>query len=351
MRRFNLLFIIIPLVFLTLTFIYKSLNRNSASFFGVAENQETEINLEHEATINTIKVSEGQSVTKGTLLMEVTWSELEFKMSALNHEITELSSRDRISQAEIKGNLERYKAMRLDKMDEIQGRIRLMESENLMNQQLFAGLKSLPSAEPNASASVYQTKLQNLREELRLSIEPLDIEISNLEHELRISHIPAQTEIGKLKNEIELYEKKRDHLQLCAPSDGLVGTIHCRVGENIPGFNVLISFYEANPNTVIAYLHESLSTQISIGDSLNVTSTLHPTETYKGKISGLGHRIVEIPERLRKIPEIKTYGREVLIEIPTSNNFLQKEKVVLQRLDTAPFSLLSFFKGPFSSHS
>jgi hypothetical protein len=46
-------------------------------------------------------------------------------------------------------------------------------------------------------------------------------------------------------------------------------------------------------------------------------------------VIGMGHRIVEIPERLRKIPEIKTYGREVLIQIPSDNKFLQKEKVVL----------------------
>ncbi len=349
MRRFNLLFAFIPILFLGLYFIYKGFNKSSASFYGVAENQETEINLEHEATINKINVSEGQYVAKGTLLMEVSWSELEFKVSALHHEITELSARDVISQNEIKGNLERYKALRAEKADDIQAQIRLMESENLLNQQLFADLKSLPASSPQSTASVYQTKLQNLREELRLSLEPLDIEISKLQKELKLSHVPVQSEIGKLKNEIALYEHERDRLQIYAPSDGLVGTIHCRVGENIPSFNVLISFYEQNPNTVIAYLHESLSTQIKVGDSLHVTSTLHPEEKYIGRVSGLGHRIVEIPERLRKIPEIKTYGREVLIEIPTNNGFLQKEKVMLQRLDTIPFSFMSVLTQPLSS--
>jgi hypothetical protein len=46
----------------------------------------------------------------------------------------------------------------------------------------------------------------------------------------------------------------------------------------------------------------------------------------------LGSRIVEIPERLRKNPDLKTYGREVLIAIPPSNLFLQKEKVILNLL-------------------
>ncbi|MBK9983046.1 MAG: hypothetical protein IPP15_11590 [Saprospiraceae bacterium] len=351
MRRINLLFLFIPVVFLALIFIYQGLNHSTANFFGVAENQETQINLEHAATVRKINVSEGEFVTKGTLLMEVNWSALDFKLSALNHDVSELTARDQLSQAEIKSNLNRYTALRAEKAEDIQARIRLMESENLLNQQLFTDLKSLPSTDIKSSSSVYDTRLQSLREELRLSLEPLDIEIAQLEHELKSAHIPAQTEIGKLKNEIELYEKERKELEIYAPSDGLVGSIHCRIGENIPEFNALISFYERNPNTVIAYLHESLSLQIKVGDSLSVVSTLHPDETCIGRVSGLGHRIVEIPERLRKIPEIKTYGREVLIEIPSNNNFLQKEKVILQRWPAEPFSFLSFFQKSFHTTS
>jgi hypothetical protein len=44
-----------------------------------------------------------------------------------------------------------------------------------------------------------------------------------------------------------------------------------------------------------------------------------------GRVSGLGQCVVEIPERLRKIPELKTYGREVLIEIPHDNSFCKRK--------------------------
>ncbi|HZV67943.1 MAG TPA: efflux RND transporter periplasmic adaptor subunit [Saprospiraceae bacterium] len=351
MRRINLLFIFIPVLFFTLFIIYRGLNRNSANFFGVAENQETQINLDHAVTVQKINVSEGQFVTKGALLMEVNWSALAFKLSSLSHDVSELTARDRLSQIEIRNNLNKYIALRAEKAEDIQARIRLMESENLLNQQLFENLKSLPGNESKPSSSVYETRLQSLRQELRLSLEPIDIEIAHLQQELKLSHIPAQTEIGKLKNEIELYEKEKDHLLIYAPSDGLVGSLHCRIGENIPEFNALISFYEQSPNTVIAYLHESLSLEIKVGDSLRVTSTLHPDETCMGKVSGLGHRIVEIPERLRKIPEIKTYGREVLIQIPSTNHFLQKEKVILQRLPVSAFSFLSLLERAFPKTS
>ena len=217
-----------------------------------------------------------------------------------------------------------------------------MEAEQTLNKNLFVDLKSLP-VDTNQSNSVYATKLQSLRDELVLAVEPIDIEIARLEQEMRLSGIPAQMELGKMKREVDLYKKEQGQLELYAPSDGLIGSIHCKPGENIPSFNTLISFYEQSPNTVVAYLHESLSTELKVGDSLIVASTLHPEETCLGRVAGLGHRIVEIPERLRKIPEIKSYGREVLIAIPGDNHFLQKEKVMLQRLHGPAFKGISFF--------
>lgn len=349
MRRINLLYLVIPLTVWALFAIYGYLNRSTASFYGVAENQETQINLDYPVTINRIYVTQGRFVSKGTLLMEVTRTAFDFKMSDLSHSISELQARDQINVAEIRGELERLRAERAEKTGEIQAEIRLLESERTLNRNLFRDLKSLPVPDTlTDSASPYAAKLQTLRDELRLAAEPFDVEIARLQQTLKIAGIPAQTQISKLQKEIDLYHKEQERLKIFAPADGLVGSVHCRAGENVPDFNPLISFYEQNPNTVVAYVHESMILQIRVGDSLNVVSSLHPEERCRGRVSGLGHRVVEIPERLRKIPEIKTYGREILIEIPADNNFLQKEKVVLQRLDQEATSFLSFFKRPFS---
>ncbi|MBP7239506.1 MAG: efflux RND transporter periplasmic adaptor subunit [Saprospiraceae bacterium] len=349
MRRINLLFISIPLLLLVLLVVTKNLNRSTSNFFGVAENQETQINLEHACSIDSIYVTEGQFVSKGALLLEVTRSALDFKMSELTHDISELLARDRLNIDDIKGDLERIRAQRAEKMGSIQARIKILESEQTLNQSLFLDLQSVPSTvSPTVESTPYLAKLQTLNDELRLAIEPLDVEIHRLEQELKIAAIPAQTQISKLEKEIDLYHREQEQLKIYAPSDGLIGSIHCHVGENIPSFNVLISFYEQNPNTVVAYVHESLSLEVKVGDSLAVSSSLHPDETCLGRVSGLGHRIVEIPERLRKIPEIKSYGREVLIEIPATNNFLQKEKVVLRRLNLPNASFFSLFLQPIS---
>jgi len=350
MRRINILYLAIPLVLYGLLMIYRGVNRSTASFFGVAENQETEINLEHDATVGHIYVTQGQFVTKGTLLLEVRRSMLDYKMSELQHNISSMLVQDQLNTIEIQGRLDRLKAERAEKVGSIQASIRVLESEEALNRELFHNLKSIPS-DSAASSAPYNAKLAALHEEMRLTVEPIDAEIHQLETALKIMAVPMQNEVSSLKEEIEQFQKEQDQLKILAPADGLVGSIHSQPGENVKAFEALISFYEKNPNTVVAYLHESLSMKIKVGDSLSVTSSLHSDEHCLGRVSGLGHRIVEIPERLRKIPEVKTYGREVLIEIPHDNSFLQKEKVVLQWLNPPSSSMLVFAPWPFSSGS
>ena len=137
----------------------------------------------------------------------------------------------------------------------------------------------------------------------------------------------------KLEQEKNYYKGEQEHLTIKAPKDGLIGNIHCLEGENKSSFSTLITFYERNPTLVKGYVHENLIVHVEVNDTLEVSSSLHPEHKRYGTVVGLGSRIVEIPERLRKIPDLKTYGREVLIQIPPDNPFLQKEKVVLNFLN------------------
>ncbi len=348
MRRINVLYLVLPLVIWALYALFNYLSRGTATFYGVAENLETQINLDHAVTVNRIHVSAGQFVAKGTPLLEVTRTALDFKVAELGHEIAELEANDRLAVAELRGTIERLRAQRSEKTGNIQARIRTLESDQALNAALLRKLKSVPASD-SARQSPYSARLEALHDELRLAVEPLDAEISRLENELRLIGAPVRAQIGRLKNDVAYTRTEQGRLLLRAPADGLVGSVHCREGENISAFGMMISFYEQNPTRVVGYVHESLILQVKVGDSLQVISSVHPGEQCRGRVSGLGHRVVEIPERLRKIPEIKAYGREVLVEIPLQNSFLQKEKVLLQRLTNEDGALLSFFKQPFQS--
>ncbi len=350
LRRINILYLSIPLVCWALWSVFQSLNRGAAAFYGFAENKETSINLDHDLIVNRIYVKPGAFVKKGALLMEVTRSALDFKMNEISFNIAELESRDQWRVAEIKARIEQLRAERAERAGEIQSEIRVLESERALNKRVLSGLESITITDSSAiSEGPYATKIATLKEELRLAVEPIDKEISSLEKEFLLSGLPEKTQVDKLKNDISLYKKEQERLTLYAPSDGLIGYVHCKEGENIAAFNTLISFYEQNPNMVVGYVHESLSLKVKVGDSLRVVSILHPQDQCMGTVSGLGHRVVEIPERLRKIPELRTYGREVLIDIPADNKFLQKEKVQLQWPDLSHNPFRSFISQRFSA--
>jgi multidrug resistance efflux pump len=342
LRRINLLYLSIPLTAVLIFQIYKHLGRSTASFYGFAENKETEINIDYDVTVRRVHVQPGQFVRKGTLLLEVTQISFDQEMSALTADMAELQEQDIWREAEIRATIARLQSEKNEKTGIIENQIRQAESELALNRRIVRELKSMPAADSTAFAPE-ELRLAGLREESRLVAEPFDREIARLEQELRLAGAPVKTQIRKLRQEADYIKKEQARLFIYAPNDGIAGYVHCKEGESRSAFTPLISFYEKSPNTVIAYVHERLSLQVITGDSLRVVSSLHPEEQCIGRVSGLGHRVVEIPERLRKIPEIKPYGREVLIEIPGNNNFLQKEKVQLFWLDDREGGWMTLF--------
>jgi multidrug resistance efflux pump len=327
-RSINLLYVSIPLTAVLIFQIYKYMSRNTAGFYGFAENKETEINIDYDVTVRRVHVQPGAFVRKGTLLLEVSQLSFEKDLVALAADVSELNEQNTWREAEIRAHIARLESEKAEKTGIINNRIRQMESELALNRRIVRGLRSLPAPD-SVAFEPEELKLAALREELRLAAAPIERDIARLEQELRLAGAPVKTQIRKLRQETDYIKGEQARLLIYAPGDGIAGYVHCKEGENKSAFTPLISFYEKNPNLVIGFVHERLSLDVRTGDSLRVVSSLHPELQCIGRVTGLGHRIVEIPERLRKIPEIKSYGREVLIEIPGDNQFLQKEKVQL----------------------
>jgi multidrug resistance efflux pump len=330
--RFNLVYLALPVAIWGLYRIYEVYSVQSTSFYGMAENKETQINFDHDLLVHKVHVTPGQSVKKGDLLLEVSRLGLDFKLNDLQLGINELEARDAEQIAEVQTKIARLITEKAEKLAEIEAEIKEITTERDLNLWLAQDLKTLPDSAftPPAATDLNTVKINSLRAAMRTVAAPYEVEIAQLQQLMTLGRQPYRAEMDRLRNESQLQEKERERLKICAPSDGLVGSVQCKAGEHVSSFNPLISFYEEHPNLVVGYVHESLITGVQIGDSIQVASSLQPDNQMKGRISALGHRVVEIPERLRKIPEIKTYGREILIDIPPKNNFLQKEKVSLR---------------------
>lgn len=329
MKRFNLLYIFVILIVVMLWNMNLQYQKKTVMFYGFAENKETEINLEHPIQVDQIFVETGQKIAKGQPLIEVSHNKLPQKLNGLVYDEEEAKVKRMVWEDDILGSIDKLMSKKVVKESEINAEIEQIKAKVTHNRSLVKGLENVAESEGKAYSQQTMAKIAALEQELKTAVLPLNTEISRLRQKLK-SNNTYNVELKKLRSEQEFYEDKGRKLSIHAPSDGLVGNIHCKEAENIPAFKTLITFYEENPTLVKGYVHEKAVIHVNIGDSLTVASSLQKDYKCQGIITGLGSRIIEIPDRLRKYPEIKNYGREVLIKIPSDNKFLQKEKVILK---------------------
>jgi len=232
-------------------------------------------------------------------------------------DITELTFEKSAVEQEIKA----YRGKVAAEIDEVRAKIRLQS-------EMLGVIESVPSTAEKPTGNLKAT-ITELQTKERLYIEGKQIEIEAIEKQL--DAIAAQKVLltKKVENQKSILTTEKGKLNIVAPANGVIGNISTKKDELAKAFRTLMTFYQEKPTRVKGYVHENLLILVHIGDSLQIASTLKPDNVVTGVVVGLGSRIVEIPERLRKMPTIKTYGREVIVAIPSDNSFLQKEKVSL----------------------
>ncbi len=340
MRQFKFIYLLlIPLVY-GLYVLTQNTGGESAYFYGFAENKETELSHTEDVLIKEILVTPGQTVKEGDVIMLVERNDIELQKITGQLDIDKIQVEQAIERENILQELQLLETSFSTSQAKYDDEIRQLQEKIKSKQSVFKGLKH-----------VNESRVKTIGEEERAEIAALlnQKELERKEHIIRKQNLEAKkSQIGKseylsqkkVNAELEKLDEEEKSLSIKAPSDGIIGNIQVRVGENISSFNTLVSFYDKNPTAVKGFVHESMILEVSVGDSLQVSSINQPNHIIEGHVLGLGTRIVEIPERLRKIPDFKTYGREVLISISPNNPLLQKEKVLLnigavQRSDEA----------------
>lgn len=341
MKIFNPIYIVAIIAAFFLWKFSQSFTHDSILFYGFAENKETEINLDHSVQVDKILVTPGEFVKKGQLLIEVSQTDFVYDIGQEKNNIDELRIKESLWQSEVEGKINILKTKHQTELTEIQDEIQEISAEKKYQESLFVDLESIKTEDRKINYDPLQEKINKLEGEKNRLTTLFEAELANLNQQKSSSKNPFLQKVKSIKDEIERNETRLKKLSLIAPTDGLIGNVHCKEAENITSFKTLITFYEPNPSLVKGFVHEDLLMQVNLNDSLLVRSTKSDKFQCKGIVSGLGSRIVEIPERLRKNPEFKTYGREVLIEIPTQNDFLQKEKVVIEFMNGLKISAIT----------
>ncbi len=323
---------IIALAFTVFLFIYKSqLNADQNQFFGFAENLEMEVNLDFPVQVNGILVQEGDSVSAAFPLLDLTQLTLSKEINDEQFKIVELDARYKTNKNIIQNEINLVNAKYQENLNEINSKIESLENEIELHEAMKEGLKSLALEEEDAKIKALRAEIDILTKS-RVDLERINQTlISGLNQKIRDEFTNLEASISRHNSDVAFNEKKLNKLSLQAPSKALVGNVHVKEGEYVDAFETMITLYEPNPTQVKGFVHEGMQISVEIGDEFTIRSTQDSNKEITGKITGLGARIVEIPERLRRVPTLKMYGREVVLAISPENNFLQGEKVIISQ--------------------
>ncbi|MBO9665359.1 MAG: biotin/lipoyl-binding protein [Bdellovibrio sp.] len=167
----------------------------------------------------------------------------------------------------------------------------------------------------------------------RLSAEiKLRKEISRLTQETTVlpeDADPMLADFKDTKKELEIIEKKLKNLFVFAEMDGTVGSVNFKDGEKAPSFAAVLTLVPLKPGLVNGFVNENLQASVHVGQSVDVQSA--SGKTIRGTVVSVGSRIVPIPPRLLRIQTLPAWGREVVVQIPTENEFLVGEKVTFHK--------------------
>ncbi len=182
-----------------------------------------------------------------------------------------------------------------------------------MNKNLTSQLKSI------------QKDINGKKDDLN---NPILIKITNLKRELKLNWSPSQ-----IKDEIHLLQEELKKLTIFAQINGMIGSVNFKEGEKVSPFTPIVTLHTKSPSSIKGYIHENVYNKILVGQKVSATSVSDKKNTIIGEVIGVGSRIVEYPERLRKRPDFQIWGREIIIKIPHENNFLLGEKVLINSVE------------------
>jgi multidrug resistance efflux pump len=326
MGKLNLFYIAVIIIGITLFAVLRPDFNQDLSFYGFAESTETEINYNHPVVVDRILVKPGQVVSMGEVLLQLSRIKSSETLQDQDFRIAELQAEEAIWRQKQENEIEELTLSHQTQLSELDSKIESAKNELAFKKSLIENLKSIEPVE--SSYKPLEEELENYKRERIESIQNFNLKINGLKKELALGKSPYREHIKRLVAEKEFSASQQiQSIVVTAPSDGLIGNIMCKEEEHIPSYKTLLSFYEPHSGIIKGFVHEDLTLEVKLGDKFNIASLKDETINYSGTVIGLGSRIVEIPTRLRKIDAIKSYGREVLIEISKENSFLQKEKV------------------------
>ncbi len=313
LSRFNPVYwLLVPLLMVSTWKLSHIITGTQASFLGFAENKQSDINSDQDMLVVRVHVALGDHVKKGDTLIYGFKPELDEEIRQADLSKDGLYARIDKEAEEVKAEISRLQNELEVRESALEAKIEQAREES----GFYSGLTG-SKADKNPEVASLEKELTSVRESYN--------RLMTRYRQLQKSPNPVQSQIRQADARKSYAEARKRGLVITAPFDGIIGNVAIREGENIKSFTPIVTMYEPTPPMVIGYISEKNTSGISVGDSVVITSLYHPDKTSSGIVMAIGHRIIEIPEKFRKVADVKTYGVEVYIRINSGNAFFQKE--------------------------
>lgn len=314
-----------------LTLYYRS---EPETFYGIADTKEIVISSRSPVEIRRIFVEQGRMVSRGDTLLELYNPELELNISKISHELAELRDRKTAHATLSKSEIRQLRDEQEQQVSRLRAEIRELEAQLKVNKQLISQLRSLDKekagAQPEADADdPVRIKIESLKKQLVLAGDPSRIYVDRLSNALTSSGEPLVEQTRRMEDELAMLLEERSRLVMTAQIHGLIGSVNFKEGEKAPAFAPIMTLHAEAPSFVRGYIHEDVYSRLAVKQKVTVRSSHDKQNRFAGEVIGVGTRIVEYPERLRKRADIVIWGREIIIRLPPENRFLLGEKVII----------------------
>jgi HlyD family secretion protein len=185
------------------------------------------------------------------------------------------------------------------------------------------------STDPNTTDPIRAEKIAALRNQIRQADEEYRQKVQEIQAERRANESMFKARSAKTQVDLDFVKTERQRLALIAPVDGFVESIAVGNAEVVPQHKEMLKINPLQPTRIRGFVYEHSEISYQLGDTVQLSAYSRPTVLSQGVIIGSNPQVVELPVRLRKMPEVRTWGRELFIKIPNDNPFYLNEKIVI----------------------
>ena len=323
--RFNVLYILFPAAILACLWIARDFQgRQGSTFFGIAETEPRILNFDHDLSVREVFIKAGDKIKAGDTLAIFHRAELdENEFSQYREMITNETAR-----AAERAILEKEKEVVQARLNvdirELAIDIKLLQTEDSIMMVYRGNLYGQSTPVQNR---VIKERIEGLQKQMEDLKHQAEEELLVLSAKISATDQIAAEKANKLKVQLTMIATERERLVLISPINGYVEDVYFSVNAMIPAHKDLVKINPDAPNKIIGFIHETNEVPLSIGSNVEMTSFNRPGIVSTGLIVGVNPKMTELPLRLRKFIDLRSWGREVYISIPDTNSFYISEKV------------------------